>query len=133
MGAEIIPRVSVEASAEEVVDTFNRLSDVLSRVLVAGRGTGIDRTNIRRRGVSLGKASGVAGNIDGMFVTFTTSATPDAENTVTHNLGRIPVGYIVTDSNKAGVVYSSSKGSWTAATMRVKCNVASTTVTLLVF
>lgn len=66
-------------------------------------------------------------NMAGRFQTFTTSATPDAENTVAHGLGAVPSGlYIVMSQNLAGSLYLGST-SWTATNAYFKCDVASVT------
>lgn len=67
-------------------------------------------------------------NILGQFVTYTTNATPDTQDTVPHNLASIPVGYIVVNRNKNGGVYTSAAA--TSSNLFLKCSVASTTVTL---
>ena len=47
-------------------------------------------------------------NISGGFVVFTSSATANAEDIVAHGLSSTPVGYIVINKDKAGVLYSST-------------------------
>jgi hypothetical protein len=79
-------------------------------------------------------ADGARGeNIQGEFQLFTTSATPDAENTVAHGLGAIPVGYIICHQSKAGSLYQgpTTGTNWTATNIYLKCDVAS--VIFLVF
>lgn len=65
-------------------------------------------------------------NISGQFVTFTSSATPNAEFSVPHTLGATPIGWIVVNKNKAGDLY---KGTtvWTSLSIALKCSVASVT------
>lgn len=70
-------------------------------------------------------------NFEGKFVTYTTNATPDTEDTVDHPLKKIPTGFFVTDLDKAGIVYRS--GTSTETQLLLKCNVASMTVTVFVF
>lgn len=72
-------------------------------------------------------------NISGQFQQFTTSATPDAENTIAHTVGSIPTGYIVLWQDIAGTLYQSptSGTDWTSTNIYLKCNVAS--VTFLIF
>jgi len=72
---------------------------------------------------------GVKGeNIAGIQQEFTTSGTPDAENTVAHGLGAVPTGerYIVLSQDKAGSLYKSGT-TWTATNAYFKCDVASVT------
>jgi len=72
-------------------------------------------------------------NIDGRFQKFTTSATPDAENTIAHGLGATPLGYINMGQDKAGSLYqlTDTGTAWDATNIYLKCDVAS--VTFLVF
>lgn len=80
--------------------------------------------------------SGTSGNsgenIQGLFLTITTNATPDVESTFTHNMGSIPVGYSIIGQNKAGSLYqlSSTGTAWTSSTISLKCSVASVTFNL---
>lgn len=71
-------------------------------------------------------------NFSGDEIAFTSSATPDAENAVTHSLGRVPSGFSVTSLNKAATVYKGAT-AWTATTVYLKVNVATTAVTGHVF
>lgn len=66
-------------------------------------------------------------NIAGEFQQFTTSATPDAENTIAHTLGAIPVGVIILWQDKAGSLYQgpTTGTSWTSTNIYLKCTVAS--------
>lgn len=126
MAARILPTLWPGASQEEMVDAHNKLAAELQEMLVVGERGGLDRSNIQRRGVAIG-------NLDAITVAYTSNVSANTEDTVTHNLGRIPIGYIVIDRDKAGMVYSSSKASWTTTTMRLKCDVGATATTLLVF
>jgi hypothetical protein len=68
-------------------------------------------------------------NISGEFQEFTTSATPDAENTIGHTVGSIPIGYIIMHQDKAGSLYQSptTGTNWTATNVYLKSDVASVT------
>jgi hypothetical protein len=68
-------------------------------------------------------------NIAGEFQVFTSSATPDAENTIAHTLGSIPLGYIVMKQDKAASLYLGGT-TWTTGNVYLKCSVASVTFTL---
>ena len=85
--------------------------------------------------VALGTGTdGVNGmNISGQFQQFTTSATPDAENTIPHTVGSVPLGYEILWQDKAGSLYQSPTNGtdWTSTDIYLKCSVAS--VTFLVF
>lgn len=84
--------------------------------------------------VSFGDATNniKAGNIDAVYVEFTSSATPDAENTIPHKLGRVPRGIIVVMQDKAASVYKGTT-AWTSSNIYLKVNTASVTIKLLVF
>jgi len=71
-------------------------------------------------------------NIDAVSISFTSSGTPDAENTVAHTLGKVPTGFLVYDLNKGAVVYRGTT-SWTATNIYLKVNTASTAVKAWVF
>lgn len=70
-------------------------------------------------------------NISGEFQEFTSSATPDAENTIAHTIGSIPIGYIIMHQDKAGHLYGDPSGTnvtaWTSNNIYVKSDVASVT------
>ena len=72
-------------------------------------------------------------NLAGQFQQFTSSATPNAENTIAHTLGSIPIGYIIIWKDKASNLYGSptSGTSWTSSNFYCKCDIAS--VTFLIF
>jgi hypothetical protein len=68
-------------------------------------------------------------NIAGQFQEFTTSATPDAENTIAHTISAIPKGYIILHQDKAGSLYQgpTTGTNWTSSNVYLKCSVASVT------
>ena len=71
-------------------------------------------------------------NVNCKLITFTSSATPDAENTIAHTLGKIPSGYIVYNQNKAGSLYNGTT-TFTTTNIYLKCSVASVTYKIIVF
>lgn len=60
------------------------------------------------------------------------TGTADTEFTVSHYLGRIPEGYLLTCTDKAASVYESGT-AWTATTIYLKCSAANAKIDLLVF
>ena len=68
-------------------------------------------------------------NVSGVWVSYTTNASANTEDAVSHSLGSEPIGFIVTNIDKGGVVYDSGT-SWTDTTIYLKCSVASANVTL---
>jgi hypothetical protein len=74
--------------------------------------------------------------LGGKVVSYTSSGTVDTATNATHDLGRVPTGYIVIQSSKAGIIYNggaSGAFSATTSTISLKCNVVSNVVSLLVF
>lgn len=71
-------------------------------------------------------------NIDGQWLTITTNAIANTEDTFTHSLGAVPVGYIVVGQDKSGILYqfSSTGTAWTSSKIYLKCSVASVTFKL---
>jgi hypothetical protein len=65
-------------------------------------------------------------------IIYTSNGTPDTQDTVAHQLGRTPTGFLVINRDKAGVVYKGAS-AWTSSNIYLKCNVASVAVTMLVF
>lgn len=72
-------------------------------------------------------------NLSGEFVQFTTSGSANAENTIAHTLGSVPIGYIIIGQNKAASLYqlSDTGTAWTSSNIYLKCDTA--TVTFNVF
>lgn len=66
-------------------------------------------------------------NMDGVWVEFLTSTDVDTDFVVTHNLGRVPVGYLIMTKNKACIVYNGSV-AWTNTEMTLRATVADTMV-----
>lgn len=66
-------------------------------------------------------------NIAGEFQTFTSNIAADTEDAITHGLGSVPIGFIVTKLDKGAVVYDSGT-AWTETTIYLKTNTASTAV-----
>jgi hypothetical protein len=67
-------------------------------------------------------------NISGEFQVFT-AGSADAENTIAHTLGSVPIGYLVVKQSKAGSLYSGST-AWSSTNIYLKCSVASVVFTI---
>jgi hypothetical protein len=68
--------------------------------------------------ISYGNPLSGADNIDGKWVAFAVPA-PNVDFTLTHNLGRVPVGYIVMSKSAACDIYTgSAPGTITQITLR---------------
>lgn len=73
-----------------------------------------------------------AGQLNAVYVVYTSNGTADTEDTVPHSLGRVPVGYIVVKQDIASIVYDSTT-SHTSTNLYLKNTGTSVTLTLLVF
>lgn len=60
------------------------------------------------------------------------TGTAGVEFTVEHNLGRVPLGYIV-NIDRSGFVYDSNRSGWTDIEMTLKCSAANAVLKLIVF
>ena len=78
------------------------------------------------------KVTAFLAKLDGEFISGTTNATPNTEDTLTHTLGRVPKGFIVVGKDKAGDVYDGGTAN-TDTNLNIKCAVASVTVKIYVF
>lgn len=75
-----------------------------------------------RFGSGLDQARGE--NISGEFHAVGSTGTNDIEFSVSHTIGAVPIGFLVTNINKGGVIYAGST-AWTSTTAYFKCSVAS--------
>ena len=73
--------------------------------------------------------AGHSENIDGEFVTYTSNGTANTEDTVSHTLGSIPIGYIVIKQDKGSSVYEGGT-SWTTSNIYLKQTGTSVATTL---
>lgn len=71
-------------------------------------------------------------NIDGVWVAYTSNAVADTEDTVAHNLLRIPVGFYQGIPDKAGQVYRGATAA-TATNIYLKASVATLTTNIFLF
>lgn len=66
-------------------------------------------------------------NVSGQFLRITTNAVINTEDTFSHTIGAIPIGYIVLWQDKAGSIYQgpTTGTAWTNSNIYLKCSVAS--------
>lgn len=100
---------------KQETDLFRILSEFFRKVVT-----------ILNRGITFSE------NVDCRLDSFTSSGTPDAENTIAHGLGKVPIGYIIYGLNKAAIVYTGTT-TWTSTNIYLKVNVASVAVKIIVF
>lgn len=70
-------------------------------------------------------------NIDGEWAAVADTGAADTDFTITHNMLRIPVGWIAMNQTKAGVLYKGSV-AWTKTTITLKCNVANDSILIFI-
>lgn len=83
--------------------------------------------------LGLGTSGNQAGNLDAQYITVLVPSVADTEFIIPHGLERVPVGYVVTQKDRACDVYTSSLGSWTKTHMYLKCDTGNATIQLLVW
>lgn len=77
----------------------------------------------------LNKGLNFQDNFNCLKTTITTSVTPGNTTVITHGLGRIPVGVLILETDKAAHIFTSAK---TATTYTIKSDTASVTATLVI-
>lgn len=99
----------------------NKYEDVLDQEL---------RTYLYDLATMLNGALKFSDNMNCQVVTVSDTGAANTEFTVTHTLKTVPIGFIVINNNKAGIVYDSGT-AWTTAAVYLKCNTANCTVKLI--
>ena len=86
-------------------------------------------------GLSLGDGSQSSrtGNLNGQWIEWKFSATPDSEEKIPHSLGRVPVGYEICRRDRACIVYDANTGGWGVDKFYLSCNTASALVKFRVY
>lgn len=107
-------------------DNIHQLHDIVYKILRGNVSFGLDAQNSTDKNVK-----GAWGSVAGSTL-ITTTAIPDTEFPVTHNLGYIPVAYDIKYRNKAAIIYDSGGTPWTTTTIFLKCNVATTNIRLFI-
>lgn len=70
-------------------------------------------------------------NLDGEWISVTTPATPNTDFVVTHNLGRLPVGYWLMRKSAACDIYTGGTAA-TVTQLTLRATVASVDVVLFI-
>lgn len=73
-----------------------------------------------------------AGNLNAVYVVFTSNGTANTEDAVTHNLNRIPVGYLPVKQDKSAILYDGTTAN-TSTTIYLRTTVATVAWTVMVF
>ena len=75
-------------------------------------------------------ADGARGeNMSGEWQVIADTGNIDTEFSVTHTVGAVPQGFLVTNINAGGVIYDSGT-AWTDTTIHLKCSAANAAVTI---
>lgn len=74
---------------------------------------------------------GSIGNMKGFMAAGVTPGVANTEFTVTHNLGVVPVGYLVMSVDQAAIIYKSTT-VWTGTAIFLKCNATNVNYVLFV-
>lgn len=105
-----------EASLKKLLLMLRKYYEQMSRIINGQLGFG-DGTN--------------ADNIDGVWITVVTPGAANTDFTVTHNLQRIPVGYLVMTKDRACDIYTGSVAS-TKTQLTLKATTTSAVLTIFV-
>lgn len=89
-----------------------RLANIINGQLSFGNGTALD-------------------NMQGRWINTVTPGAPNTDFTVTHSLGRVPVGWLTISIDKAGVIYLGTIAA-TTQDLTLKCSTATTTIRIFV-
>ena len=72
------------------------------------------------------------GNLDAVYVVFTSNGTADTEDTVAHKLSRTPVGYFPVRQDKAALLYDGTT-TFTSTNIYFRTSVATVAWTVVIF
>jgi hypothetical protein len=70
-------------------------------------------------------------NIQGFKASGTTPSSANTEFSITHTLGRVPIGFLVLSLSAAAQIYQSTT-AWTSTTIYLKCSGSSVVYALIV-
>lgn len=82
--------------------------------------------------IEFGNLKDGATNISGSWQQLITPGVADTEFTLTHNLGRVPEGFLVVSIDQAAIIYSSRKAQWSTTQLFLKANLPSVVLTAFV-
>jgi hypothetical protein len=70
-------------------------------------------------------------NLMGKWISYTTNSTKDTEDTLTHNLGAIPIGFILLKPPTSGAINRGAT-TWTTSRLYLQCSAAAQTAEIFV-
>ena len=107
-------------------EAFDKLRDFDKKLLQSLGGFTLLLKGILDRGITFDD------NIDCRRVSVTSHATPGTEFSVTHTLGKVPVGRLIYGQDKDGSLYTGSSSN-TTTTMYFKSSASSAVFDLIIF
>jgi hypothetical protein len=111
--------IEENVTIEFITKLISTLRDELQRIYNAING-----------GLSLGDGANLE-NIYGTWANVTFSGTPGTELTVNHNNGRVPAGYLILYTDRAGTIYKGAT-TWTDKLIYLKSDTASLQARILI-
>ncbi len=123
-------RSGIQVGVLSVLTTLNMPAAAVEAADIASNA--VTGAKIAAATISLGTGTtGVAmGKLDAIIAIGSTNSS-NTEVTVTHGLGRVPVGYILIGSDLACNIYDST--TFTATHLKIKCDVASVVYNLMIW
>lgn len=129
-----VPNASVTTDkiAYRAVTTSKIANDSIKAAKIADNA--VRTSEIGNGVITLGSAADgtIAGKLNAKYQVVTSTGLADTEFTVTHQLGRTPVGFLLVKSNKATSVYDSGT-AWTDTSIFLKSSAATAEITLIIF
>lgn len=111
------PNAPAEYSQEYVNQVLSSLEQAFSEIA---------------RGVNGGLGFGDGTDLDnlvGKWLSYSTNGVANTEDEITHDLGVVPIGFIVLVPPRSGVI-NRGPTSWTSSKMYLQCSAASQTATI---
>lgn len=71
-------------------------------------------------------------NLDGSIITISDTGAANSENTLAHNLKRVPIGFLMINTDRGTTVYDSGT-AWTTTNIYIKFGTANCAVKIIVF
>jgi hypothetical protein len=90
-------------------------------------------TGLKKLSLGDGQTGTRAGNFNAVYHKFTSPSPADTAFDLPHDLGRIPVGFLRTFSDKACDVYAVDAAGWSDSVIKLKASAALASVTILLW
>ena len=116
-----------KSSIIKTVEDFDKLNDYLN--LLDDDINALFNLSHSRIRFGAGTDGSRGENVSGEFQVVADTGSANTEFSITHTMGAVPIGYLVTNIDKGGIIYSSDT-TWTSTTIYLKCSIANAQVTL---